>query len=38
MMICPEELWYMKVTKQEVPQIVEEHMKLEAAEASSAAK
>lgn len=42
MMIWPEGLWYMKVTKEEVPQIVEQYLKLEVAdqakEASTAAK
>jgi (2Fe-2S) ferredoxin len=42
MMIWPEGLWYMKVTKGDVPQIVEQYMKLEAAdqakEAGAAAK
>jgi (2Fe-2S) ferredoxin len=32
MMIWPEGLWYMKVTKGDVPQIVEQYMKLEAAD------
>jgi (2Fe-2S) ferredoxin len=32
MMIWPEGLWYMKVTKADVPQIVEQYMKLEAAD------
>lgn len=32
MMIWPEGLWYMKVTKEDVPQIVEQYMKLEAAD------
>src|SRR4026209_2081125 len=42
MMIWPEGLWYMKVSKADVPQIVEQYMKLEAAdqakEAGAAAK
>lgn len=42
MMIWPEGLWYMKVTKEDVPQIVEQYLKLEVAdqakEASTAAK
>jgi (2Fe-2S) ferredoxin len=32
MMIWPEGLWYMKTTKEDVPQIVEQYMKLEAAD------
>jgi (2Fe-2S) ferredoxin len=32
MMIWPEGLWYMKVTKADVPQIVEKYLCLEAAE------
>ena len=32
MMIWPEGLWYMKVTQEDVPQIVEQYMKLEAAD------
>lgn len=32
MMIWPEGLWYMKVSKDDVPQIVEQYMKLEAAD------
>ena len=31
-MIWPEGLWYMKVTKEDVPQIVEQYMKFEAAD------
>jgi (2Fe-2S) ferredoxin len=32
MMIWPEGLWYMKVTKEDVAQIVEQYMNLEAAD------
>jgi len=32
MMIWPEGLWYMKVTKEDIPQIVETYMKLEEAD------
>jgi len=32
MMIWPEGLWYMKVTKEVIPQIVEAYMKLEEAD------
>jgi (2Fe-2S) ferredoxin len=32
MMIWPEGLWYMKVTKADVSQIVEQYMQLEAAD------
>ena len=45
MMIWPEALWYMKVTQQDIPQIIETYMKLEDADqvkesapASAAAK
>ena len=32
MMIWPEGLWYMKVTKEDIPQIVQTYMKLEEAD------
>ena len=32
MMIWPEGLWFMKVTKEDVPQIVEKYLSIEAAE------
>jgi (2Fe-2S) ferredoxin len=32
MMIWPEGLWYMKVTKQDIPQIVQTYMKLDEAD------
>ncbi|MGZ8452888.1 MAG: (2Fe-2S) ferredoxin domain-containing protein [Candidatus Binatia bacterium] len=32
MMIWPEGLWFMRVTKEDVPQIVEKYLSLEAAE------
>jgi (2Fe-2S) ferredoxin len=32
MMIWPEGLWYMKVTKEDVPQIIEKYLTLEAAD------
>ena len=31
MMIWPEGLWYMKVTKEDVPQIIDKYLSLEAA-------
>jgi (2Fe-2S) ferredoxin len=32
MMIWPKGLWYMKVTKEDVPQIIEKYLSLEAAD------
>jgi len=32
MMIWPEGLWYMKVAKEDVPQIIEKYLTLEAAD------
>jgi (2Fe-2S) ferredoxin len=37
MMIWPEGLWYKKVSEEDVPQIVEQHLKLEAADRANEA-
>jgi (2Fe-2S) ferredoxin len=37
MMIWPEGLWYMKVTKEDVPQIIDKYLKLEEADQTKAA-
>jgi (2Fe-2S) ferredoxin len=37
MMIWPEGIWYMKVTKEDIPAIVETYLKLEAADEKAAA-